>query len=206
MQYGLPFLFENVDEYIDPVIDPVLEKNFTIGAGGRKLVKLGDKEVDWDDSFIVYLTSKLPNPHYGPDVSGKTMIINYSVTQQGLQEQLLNVTVAHERPDLEEQRETLVTEMSENKTLLKQLEDTLLKELSSAQGEILDNQELITTLENTKEKAVMIAEKLVKSKETSEEIDVVRQKYTPVAKRGAILFFVMSVGMCNRLLWLVDTM
>ena len=66
------------------------------------------------------------------------MIINYSVTQQGLQEQLLNVTVSHERPDLEEQRERLVKEMSDSKSLLKQLEDTLLRELSQATGEILD--------------------------------------------------------------------
>jgi len=72
-------------------------------------LRLYNKEVDWDDNFILYLTSKLPNPHYGPEISGKTMIINYSVTQQGLQEQLLNVTVRHERPDLEEQRERLVT-------------------------------------------------------------------------------------------------
>jgi hypothetical protein len=40
--------------------------------------------------------------------AGKTMVINYGVTQQGLTEQLLNVTVKHERPDLEEARETLV--------------------------------------------------------------------------------------------------
>jgi dynein heavy chain len=192
VQYGLPFLFENLDEYIDPVIDPILEKNINYGAGGRKTVKLGDKEVDWDESFMLYLTTKLPNPHYGPDVSGKTMIINYSVTQQGLQEQLLNVTVRHERPDLEEARERLVMEMSESKTLLKSLEDTLLKELSSATGEILDNAELITTLENTKEKAVEIAEKLKQATITAEEIETTRVKYVPVAKRGSILFFVMS--------------
>lgn len=80
------------------------------------------------------MTSKLANPHYGPEVSGKTSIINYGVTQQGLTEQLLNVTVAHERPDLEAQRQGLVKEMGENKTLLKKLEDTLLRELSNATG------------------------------------------------------------------------
>lgn len=80
------------------------------------------------------MSSKLANPHYSPEVSGKTMIINYSVTQQGLTEQLLNVTVRYERSDLEEQREALVKEMSENKSLLKNLEDTLLHELSNATG------------------------------------------------------------------------
>ena len=49
--------------------------------------------MEWDSNFRLYMTSKLSNPHYGPEISGKTMIINYGVTQQGLMEQLLNVTV-----------------------------------------------------------------------------------------------------------------
>lgn len=44
-------------------------------------LKLGDKEIDWDPNFRLYLTTKLANPHYGPEVSGKTSIINYAVTQ-----------------------------------------------------------------------------------------------------------------------------
>lgn len=135
IQYGFPFLFENLDEYIDPVIDSVLEKN--IQGTTRKIVRLGDKEVEWDDNFRLFLTSKLANPHYTPEVAGKTMIINYSVTLQGLSEQLLNVTVRHERPDLEEQREQLVIEMSDNNAQLAKLEDTLLHELSNASGKVL---------------------------------------------------------------------
>ena len=45
VQYGFPFMFEN--EYIDPVIDPVLERATTSLPGGRKTVKLGDKDVEW---------------------------------------------------------------------------------------------------------------------------------------------------------------
>jgi len=170
-----------------------LEKNIVVNeTTGAKTIVLGDKEVDWDDNFTMYLCTKLPNPHYGPEVSGKTMIINYSVTQQGLQEQLLNVTVKHERPDLEEERERLVKDMSESKTLLKQLEDTLLRELATAQGNILDNAALIETLENTKKKAVEIAENLEAAQKTAVELETTRVKYAPVAKRGSILFFVMS--------------
>lgn len=50
--------------------------------GGRKVVRLGDKEVEWDDSFRLYLVTHLPNPAYGPEVASKTMLINYSVTEQ----------------------------------------------------------------------------------------------------------------------------
>lgn len=52
------------------------------GTTGKAVIKLGDKEVEWDNNFRLYMTSKLSNPHYGPEISGKTMIINYGVTQQ----------------------------------------------------------------------------------------------------------------------------
>eukprot|EP00958_Prasinococcus_capsulatus_P027403 scaffold5502_cov390-Prasinococcus_capsulatus_cf.AAC.6 len=192
IQYGFPFLFENLDEYIDPVIDPVLERSANTEGDGRIVIRLGDADVEWDSNFRLYMCSKLSNPHYGPEVSGKTVIINYSVTQQGLREQLLNVTVRHERADLEEQREALVKDMFENTRILKQLEDSLLENLSTATGNILDNQELITTLEESKEKSTTIFGKLETAKETSTEIEVVRRRYTPAAQRGSILFFVIA--------------
>ncbi len=58
---------------------------------------------------------------------------------QGLTDQLLNFVVRHERADLEEARESLVKQMSSDRSLLQQLEDTLLSELSNATGNILDN-------------------------------------------------------------------
>ena len=57
IQYGFPFMFENVDEYIDPVIDPILEKLTVSGPGGRKTVKLGDKDIEWVSSNILCLLS-----------------------------------------------------------------------------------------------------------------------------------------------------
>ena len=192
IQYGLPFLIENVGEYIDPVLDPVLKKNFYYAPNGAKMIKLGDSEVEWDDNFRLYMTTKLPNPHYDPDVTGKTIIINYSVTEIGLQEQLLNVTVKHERPDLELERERLVKETVANRALLKNLEDTLLRELSNAQGEIVDNVELIETLESAKTKSTEISEKLILAAESAAQLNAAQSCYCPVAKRGAILFFVIS--------------
>lgn len=188
IQFGNAFLFENIDEELDPMLDPVLEKNI-VKEGSANVIKLGDKNVEWDDNFRLYFTTKLANPHYSPEIMGKTMIINYGVTMDGLANQLLNVVVAHERPDLEKAWASLVAEMGENAQLLMSLEDTLLRELSSSSGNILDNQELIGTLENTKTKAVEISGKLQVATHTKEDIGVARSVYKPVAKRGSILYF-----------------
>ena len=44
---------------------------------------LGDKEVDYDPNFRLYLTTKLANPKYTPAHFGKSMVINYTVTLKG---------------------------------------------------------------------------------------------------------------------------
>ncbi|TPX78384.1 hypothetical protein CcCBS67573_g00352 [Chytriomyces confervae] len=189
--YGFPFLFEDVDEYIDPVIDNLLEKNIKV-AGARRFIVLGDKEVDFDSNFRLYLTSRLANPTYTPKVFGSAMIINYSVAFKGLSDQLLNVVVGHERHELEEQRQQLITDMSANKSLLSSLEDTLLRELAASTGSMLDNVDLIRTLEETKSKATEIAQKIALANHTSAEVEISRDAYRPVAKIGAVLFFVMA--------------
>ena len=84
-------------------------------------------------------------------------------------------------------------ETSENRTVLKNLEDTLLSELSKETDvPLVDNEELIAVLEDAKSKSVKIANDLVNAKVTAEDIDANRESYKGVAKRGAILFFAVT--------------
>ena len=114
IQFGQAVLFENIDTEIDPIIDNVLEKNIYKEAG-LEFVKLGDNAVDYNHEFRMYMTSKIGNPMYTPEIFGKTMIINFSVTLMGLRDQLLNEVVGHERPELEQKRKQLIQETSANK-------------------------------------------------------------------------------------------
>ncbi|KAF4798840.1 Dynein-1-alpha heavy chain, flagellar inner arm I1 complex [Turdus rufiventris] len=191
IKFGTPFLVHSVDEYIDPVIDNVLEKNIKV-AQGRAFVVLGDKEVDYDSNFKMYLNTKLASPKFSPSVFGRAIVINYTVTLKGLEDQLLSVITGFERRELEEQRERLIQETSENKNLLKNLEDTLLHGLSTSTGNMLDNVELVQTLEETKFKATEVIEKLKLAETTAADIDLLRDGYRPAAKRGAILFSVLA--------------
>lgn len=51
-------------------------------AGGRMLMRIGDKEVEYNPNFRFYLTTKLSNPHYSPETSAKTTIVNFAVKEQ----------------------------------------------------------------------------------------------------------------------------
>lgn len=191
VKYGTPVLFQDVDDNIDPVVGNLLEKNFTMRSG-QMFVMLGNKEVDVDANFRMYLTTKIANPALDPAVYAKALVINYEVTVEGLEDQLLSVVVREEREDLEEQLEMLIEETSINKSLLSALEDSLLRELGNSSGNMLDNEDLIETLENTKTKAAEVMHKLELAETTSQSIESTRNGYRPAARRGAHLFFVLS--------------
>lgn len=191
VMYGTPVLFQDVDDYIDPVIGNLLEKNFKLQSG-QMFVNLAGKQVEVDPNFRMYLTTKISNPVLDPSIYAKASVINYAVTVDGLEDQLLSVVVRAERSDLEERREMLIEETSINKNLLSTLEDSLLRELAYSTGNMLDNEDLIHTLENTKSKAAEITEKLLLAMETSKIIEETRDGYRPAAKRGAYLFFVLA--------------
>ena len=44
------------------------------------------------------MATKLPNPHYAPETAVKVTLLNFTITQEGLEDQLLGITVAKERP------------------------------------------------------------------------------------------------------------
>eukprot|EP01105_Mastigella_eilhardi_P016134 TRINITY_DN3695_c0_g1_i1.p1 TRINITY_DN3695_c0_g1~~TRINITY_DN3695_c0_g1_i1.p1 ORF type:complete len:4489 (-),score=1285.68 TRINITY_DN3695_c0_g1_i1:87-13553(-) len=188
---GLPMLIEGIGETVDPLLDPILNKNVIVN-GTQKTLKLGEKDIDFNDKFRLYMTTKLANPNFDPNLFVKVSVINYNVTLQGLQDQLLSMVVAYEHPDLESQREELVRTQHENQKQLKICEDSLLEELVRSEGSMLDNQELIATLEETKKKAIDIFEKLEILKKTMSELEKTRTGYVPAAKRGALLFFVLT--------------
>lgn len=58
---GQSFMFENVGEQLDPMIDPILDQNFIIRAG-VKLLTVAGNDLEFNDNFRLYLTTKLGNP------------------------------------------------------------------------------------------------------------------------------------------------
>lgn len=84
----------------------------------------------------------------------QTTLVNFCVTEKGLEDQLLAQVVEHERPDLQEQAQALVKQLGEFTITLKNLEDNLLTRLANSQGDILEDIALIENLEETKRTAV----------------------------------------------------
>jgi dynein heavy chain, axonemal len=139
---------------------------------------MGDKEVEYNSKFRLILHTKLANPHYKPEMQAQTTLINFTVTRDGLEDQLLAEVVKAERPDLEELKvrirkfddtplkliahfqAELTKQQNDFKIMLKTLEDDLLSRLSSAGDNILGDTALVENLETTKKTAAEIERKV----------------------------------------------
>ncbi|XP_043471037.1 dynein beta chain, ciliary [Leptopilina heterotoma] len=186
---GSTVLVENIGESVDPVLDPLLGRNL-IKKG--RAIKIGDKEVEYNSNFRLLLHTKLANPHYKPEMQAQTTLINFTVTRDGLEDQLLAEVVKAERPDLEELKADLTRQQNDFKITLNSLEDSLLSRLSSADSNVLGDTALVENLETTKRTAAEVEKKVKEARGTSREIDAARELYRPAAARASLLYFILN--------------
>ncbi|XP_065549706.1 dynein axonemal heavy chain 17 [Lathamus discolor] len=186
---GQTLLIEDMGETVEPVLDHLLGRNTT--KKGR-YIRIGDKEVEYNPSFRLILHTKYSNPHYKPEVQAQCTLINFLVTREGLEDQLLAAVVAKEHPHLETLKANLTKSQNEFKIKLKELEDSLLAWLSAAGGDFLGDTVLVENLETTKRTAMEIEEKVKEAKATETQINAARENYRPAAERAALLYFILS--------------
>lgn len=171
------------------MLDPLLQKQF-VSRGKSKYVTIIDKmcEIN-DETFMLYLVTRLPNPKFTPEDQAKTTVVDFTVTQKVLEEQLLGRVIAHESKSLEEQLTRVLEEVATNTKALVRLDDLLLERLSANVGNLLDDEELISVLAETKSKALEVNDKLSAAAKTRESIKEKREQYRPAATRGSVLYF-----------------
>ena len=191
LENGWALLIENLDETVDAILAPVIRRA-GIKRGKKQFLKVGDTEVEWHPDFRLYLHTKLSNPHFPPEIQAETTLVNFTVTEKGLEDQLLALVVRKERRDLAELGEQLVEQQNGFKIKMKELEDNILFKLAMAQGDITEDVELIEGLEETKRIATDIETKAALARVTQAHIRLTSEKYRPVAKRASLLFFLLN--------------
>ncbi len=66
-------------------------------VGGVDCIRLGESVIEYSSDFRFYITTKLRNPHYLPELATKVCLLNFMITPEGLEDQLLGIVVAKER-------------------------------------------------------------------------------------------------------------
>ena len=189
---GYPCLIENVEQTLDSSLEPILANQVFKQGAGYYLSMGSDKPIQYTIGFKLFMTSKMANPHYLPELSIKVTLINFTVTRKGLEDQLLVEVVKHEKPELEEQKDQTMLSINNGKKMISDLESSILNLVKDAGSDILDNDILVNKLDESKVQSAKIKEQLSSAEVTAKTINKERRSYHPIAVRGSILYFTIA--------------
>ena len=187
LQYGVPVLVQDVEK-IDPVMNSVLNKEVQ-KVGGRLVMQVGDKEIACNGELTLFMFTRDANAKFTPDLCSRVTFVNFTVTPSSLMSQCLNIYLKNEREEIDQKRTGLLKLQGEFKEKLRLMEEQLLDALNKAEGEILENDALIKTLESLKKESAVIAIEVAKTGETLEEIELVSNEYAPLSTMTTRIFF-----------------
>ncbi|KIX04416.1 uncharacterized protein Z518_05284 [Rhinocladiella mackenziei CBS 650.93] len=190
LRFGNPIMIQDA-EYLDPILTHVLNKEYQ-KTGGRVLIQLGKQEIDFSEHFQLYLSTRDPSAAFAPDVCSRTTFINFTVTRSSLQTQSLNDVLKAERPDVDKRRTNLVKMQGEFNTNLRQLEKRLLQALNESRGNILDDDNVIQTLETLKKEAAVITKKVAETEGVMAEVERITQGYSRIANACSAIFALLE--------------
>uniref|UniRef100_A0A8C8JGC9 Cytoplasmic dynein 1 heavy chain 1 n=1 Tax=Oncorhynchus tshawytscha TaxID=74940 RepID=A0A8C8JGC9_ONCTS len=190
LRFGNPLLVQDVESY-DPILNPVLNREVR-RTGGRVLITLGDQDIDLSPSFVIFLSTRDPTVEFPPDLCSRVTFVNFTVTRSSLQSQCLNEVLKAERPDVDEKRSDLLKLQGEFQVRLRQLEKSLLQALNEVKGRILDDDTIITTLENLKKEAAEVTRKVEETDIVMAEVEAVSQQYLSLSSACSSIYFTME--------------
>ncbi|OII74519.1 dynein heavy chain [Cryptosporidium ubiquitum] len=191
LRFGSSLLIQDVGSSLDPLIYSVLNQEIHL-HGGRSLITVGDSEVDFSPHFRLYLTTQDPTIQYGPDLTSRVTMVNFTVTPTSLLEQSRNIILKELRPDIDKKRTDLLRLHGEYRVQLRECEDNLLLALSNVKGNILEDETIINTLEVLKKKAQDIQTETAKMENTMQHIDQVLTHLLPLSLTATRIYFTLQ--------------
>ena len=189
LRFGYPILVQDVEK-IDPIMNSLLNKEIH-KQGGRNLIRIGDQEIDFSVSFNMFMITRDSSCHFTPDLCSRVTFLNFTITPSSLQNQILDIILKSERPEVNQAKEDLVKAQREFKIQLRQLEEDLLQALNS-EGNLLENDKVMTRLEEIKKKSQEISIEVSKSEDIMRDLENTMNQYSPIANKSSRIFFALD--------------
>ena len=189
LRFGYPILVQDVEK-IDPIMNSLLNKEIH-KQSGRNLIRIGDQEIDFSLTFNMFMITRDSSCHFTPDLCSRVTFLNFTITPSSLQNQILDIVLKNERPEINQKKEKLIKAQREYKVQLRQLEEDLLTALNS-EGNLLENNEVMTRLEEIKKKSFEISKEVSKSEDVMRDLESNMNEYAPLANKASRIFFALD--------------
>ncbi|CAI6360698.1 unnamed protein product [Macrosiphum euphorbiae] len=191
LQNGYPTLIQIDFENVDPLINSILSRSI-LKQRNKLFIRIGSKLLPYNERFRLFITTKIKDCYYLSEIISRTTVVDFAITEESLEEQLLKILVNIENPGLEELRDNTIVNIEKDKRCLVDLQDELLKLLDDSECSLLENEQLLLTLRSSKATFSIVKERLQSSLASQAEIYIAREGYRPCAKRATILYIIIN--------------
>lgn len=186
IRFGKTLIVNEVDD-VESLYVNILRKDLK-RQGPRLVVSIGEKVVDWSDSFQLIFMSRNHSIKLEPNLGALVNTVNNLVTTKGLEDKLLSLIINDQKPGLEQKKKECLEQERFLKIEISKLEKKLLEELAESTGNILENITLLNSLDETKTKSIQISESLQESSKLKANLEKERNVYQPHAAIGTKVF------------------
>ncbi|XP_072048734.1 uncharacterized protein [Amphiura filiformis] len=192
---GLPLLLMNTEASLDSMVMPLIHHanhgTEHKGMEDARLIKYCGRRLLGHENFHVTLATGHPNPHFSPRIASSTMLLNYNASPETMREELLDRAFARVTPHLHAERSKVLAALQQHRNTVQALEDQLLKTLEGDVGssDITAHTEYVSAIVDNRDQ---VYQKLVEAEKVLESLDKICEELMPVAKRGAMLYAVIS--------------
>lgn len=190
VRFGKEILITEIDK-VEPILIPLIRRE-TLKVGARSVIKVGEKTVDFNENFNLYLATRDNSIELSSSLLSSLLIVNFTVTRSGLESLLLALTIEMEQPELEIKKNELLEQQARIKIELADVEKMLLDELVKLDGNLLENKNLIITLEEAKDKSIKSEESLKESLRLTLSIDEKRNIYLSLSILATDIFMLLK--------------
>ncbi|CAD8148668.1 unnamed protein product [Paramecium octaurelia] len=186
---GQILLIQGIEQQLDQILDPVLSKQYQM-ANGKPMLSIGGNQVYVHPGFRLYLVTSLSNPHYTPSILTKVTLINFTITQEALKDQMTSILVREEDAQLEDEKIRIMNDNNYYKQKMKQIESQILEMLSKTEGsQMLEDEALILQLQQSKILSEEITLRLKEAKQTEDRINQNRLHYDLLSTFASHTYF-----------------
>lgn len=190
LRFGNPILIRDAENY-DSILNPVLNRDVRKN-NGRVLVSIGDLDIDYSPMFTMFLMTRDSNFQFSSEISSRVTFVNFTVTRSSLKVQCLNRLLKFEQPGICEKKKNLTKTQGEFQQRLRHLEKDLLNSLNESKLNLLNDDLVITRLENLKKESNELNNKIKDTFQIINEIETITNQYTQLSQVCCDIYFLMT--------------
>lgn len=182
-----PLLIRNIPEKLPLSLDTLLLREDSIQrTSNSNSMSLFEKS--GESNFRLYMTCNLPFPLFKPYVYIRTNVINFSISEESMEDMLLTEAAAVEDPNGDEKRTELLSKLPGCYKELWAIHESVDSILQKRVVDILDNPEYTNTLASNLKRRDEIRIVINEAKAIQEDINKVKASHGAIARRGSLLY------------------